>query len=56
MRQLMQLILDTRGVGAIEHVLIASLIAVAGIAAFQELGGHVDSQYVEVEQAVSAAS
>ena len=49
MRHLFKLLRDTRGVGAIEYVLVASLISVAAIAAFDELGGSVNDQFTEVE-------
>lgn len=49
MRYLLKLLRDTRGVGAIEYVLVASLISVAAIAAFDELGVSVNDQWVEVE-------
>ena len=54
MHYLVKLLRDTRGVGAIEYVLVASLISVAAIAAFDELGGSVDHQWTEVETAMSA--
>ena len=49
MRLLLKLLRDKRGVGAIEYVLVASLISVAAIAAFDELGGSVDAKFVAVE-------
>ena len=49
MRFLMKLFRDKRGVGAIEYVLVASLISVAAIAAFDELGGSVDDKFGTVE-------
>ena len=53
MRILLKLIRDTRGVGAIEYVLVASLISVAAIAAFDELGGSVNDQWSEVETSMA---
>ena len=49
MRLLLKLFRDQRGVGAIEYVLVASLISVAAIAAFDELGGSVDDKFGTVE-------
>jgi Flp pilus assembly pilin Flp len=49
MRHLFKLLHDTRGVGAIEYVLVASLISVAAIAAFDELGTSIDDHFTEVE-------
>jgi Flp pilus assembly pilin Flp len=52
MRLLLKLFRDQRGVGAIEYVLVASLISVAAIAAFDELGGSVDAKFVTVEESL----
>jgi Flp pilus assembly pilin Flp len=52
MRFFLKLLRDTRGVGAIEYVLVASLISVAAIAAFDELGASVNDQWVEVESSL----
>ena len=41
---------DQRGVGAIEYALIASLISIAALAGFQQLGGKVQSKYANVDQ------
>ena len=49
MRYLLRLLRDTRGAGAIEYVLVASLISVAGIAAIEEVGRSVDEQFTQVE-------
>ncbi|MEO7603169.1 MAG: Flp family type IVb pilin [Sphingomicrobium sp.] len=49
MRHLFKLLRDTRGAGAIEYVLVASLISVAAIAAYDELGVSVNDQWKEVE-------
>ena len=48
MRYLLRLLRDTRGAGAIEYALVASLISVAGIAAIDEVGRTVDDKFVEV--------
>ena len=53
MRLLLKIIRDTRGVGAIEYVLVASLISVAAIAAFDELGGSVNDHWTEVESSMA---
>jgi Flp pilus assembly pilin Flp len=42
------LLTDRRGVGAIEYALVASLISVAAIAAFVNLGDSVDREYQDV--------
>lgn len=55
MRKLIQLLLDQRGVGAIEYALIASLISVAALGAYQELGTGVEGQYVEIENSLGGA-
>ena len=52
MRHLFKLLRDTRGVGAIEYVLVASLISVAAIAAYGELGVSVNGQWTEVESSL----
>ena len=49
MRYLINILRDTRGIGAIEYVLVASLISVAAIAAYDELGTSVNGQWIEVE-------
>ena len=55
MRRIIQLLLDTRGIGAIEYSLIASLISVAALGAYQELGKGVDDQYVEIDNAMKGS-
>jgi Flp pilus assembly pilin Flp len=45
----LKLIRDTRGVGAIEYALIASLISVAAIASFNALGANVSAKYEQVD-------
>ena len=44
----MRLLRDRRGAGAIEYVLVASLISVAGIAAIEEVGKSVNDNMTEV--------
>ena len=46
---------DTRGATAIEYALIASLISVAALGAYQELGSGVESQYVEIDKSLSGS-
>jgi Flp pilus assembly pilin Flp len=55
MRKIIQLLLDTRGIGAIEYALIASLISVAALGAYQELGKGVEGQYVEIGNALTGS-
>ena len=43
---------DRRGATAIEYALIASLISVAGIVGYQNLGAKVDSRYQAVDSAL----
>lgn len=52
MRNLIKLLRDTRGVGAIEFALVASLISVAAIVAFDNLGDSVSGKYEAVEKAL----
>jgi Flp pilus assembly pilin Flp len=52
MRHLFKLLRDKRGVGAIEYVLVASLISVAAIAAYDELGVSVNTHWGKVETAL----
>ena len=49
---LSKLVRDRKGATAIEYGLIAALIAVAGIAGFQLLGGSIDNTFVEVKEKV----
>ena len=49
MRSLLKLIRDERGVGAIEYALVASLISVAAIAAFDHMGETVETKYEQVD-------
>jgi len=45
MRNLLRLIRCERGANAIEYALVASLIAIAAYAAFENLGNKVDAMY-----------
>ena len=49
MSAIRKLIRDNRGVGAIEYALVASLISVAAVAAFDNLGGEVRQKYEQVD-------
>ena len=49
MRRLMKLLRCEKGANAIEYALVASLIAIAAVAAFQNLGNNVDTMYNNVE-------
>ena len=49
MRKLIDLLNDEAGLGAIEYALVASLIAVAAIAGFNNLGNGVSDQYNDIE-------
>jgi len=46
---------DNRGVAGIEYALIASLIALALLTSFFNLGGAVSNQFNEVDNGVSAS-
>lgn len=48
MRRLAILLRCERGANAIEYALVASLIAIAAVAAFQNLGNKVDAMYNNV--------
>jgi pilus assembly protein Flp/PilA len=48
MRTVLRLIHCTRGANAIEYALVASLIAIAAYAAFENLGNKVDAMYNNV--------
>lgn len=50
MAAFLKLIRDKRGVGAIEYALIASLISVAAIAAFETMGAKVGDKYDQVDR------
>ena len=45
MRAFLQIIRCERGANAIEYALVASLIAIAAVAAYQNLGNKVDTMY-----------
>ena len=46
---------DSRGATAIEYALVASLIAVAAITAFKNLGGNIDNTFQNINGAVSGS-
>jgi len=48
MRTLLRIIHCERGANAIEYALVASLIAIAAVAAFENLGSRVDAMYNNV--------
>lgn len=48
MRRLTQVLRCERGANAIEYALVASLIAIAAVAAFQNLGNKIDTMYNNV--------
>jgi pilus assembly protein Flp/PilA len=48
MRALIRLLRCEEGANAIEYALVASLIAVAAYAAFQNLGNKINSMYVNI--------
>ena len=45
MRTVLRIIHCTKGANAIEYALVASLIAIAAVAAYQNLGNRVDAMY-----------
>lgn len=49
---LRDIVTDRRGATAIEYALVASLISVAAIVGFENLGSKVDGRYSAVEQAL----
>lgn len=49
MNAIWKLLRDNRGVGAIEYALIASLISIAAIAAFDNMGSEVRHKYEQVD-------
>ncbi|MEO7827566.1 MAG: Flp family type IVb pilin [Allosphingosinicella sp.] len=53
MRQFRTILHDRRGATAIEYALVASLISVAAIVAFQNLGKQTDSTFANVHAAIS---
>ena len=44
---------DRRGASAIEYALVASLIAIAGIAAFRSLGSEISTSFNETKEAIA---
>ena len=56
MRPLSSVLRDDRGGTAIEYAMVASLIAVAAILAFQNLGSEIDNKFIEVNEAVAGAT
>ena len=52
MRNLLRLIKDSRGATAIEYALIASLISVAAITAFNNLGTSVQTKFNAIDQKI----
>ena len=54
MLHLRKLIADSRGVTAIEYALIASLVSVAAIAGYHNLGGKVGNSFADIEQNLDA--
>lgn len=52
MRELGRLLKNIRGATAIEYALIASLISVAAILGFENLGSQVDNRYQAVDAAL----
>ena len=55
MRKFIHLFQDTSGIGGIEYALIASLISVAALGAYQELGKGVEGQYVEIDNSLKGS-
>ncbi|HYE29605.1 MAG TPA: Flp family type IVb pilin [Allosphingosinicella sp.] len=55
MRHRRNILRDRRGGTAIEYALVASLIAIAGIFAFRNLGTQIDTTLNNVHDAVSTA-
>ena len=52
MKCLHRILRDNRGVSAIEYAIIASLISVAAIAGYTNLGGKVETNFNNVDQAL----
>jgi len=48
MRTFLRILHCTRGANAIEYALVASLIAIAAVAAFQNLGAKIDMMFNNV--------
>ena len=55
MRFLGKLLTNERGATAIEYALIASMISVAAIVSFENLGGTVENRYSTIDQALNGA-
>ena len=51
--KLLNLLKDCRGVGTIEYALVASLIAIAAITGYSNLGAGLQSQYNSIESNLS---
>jgi pilus assembly protein Flp/PilA len=56
MRHLRTILRDRRGGTAIEYALVATLIAVAAIVAFRNLGTQIDTTFNNVHDTVANAS
>jgi Flp pilus assembly pilin Flp len=54
MSMIRKVLRDIRGVGSIEFALVASLISIAAIAGFAQVGGEVKAKFANVDQQVSA--
>ena len=48
MRRLMEILRCERGANAIEYALVAAMISIAALAAFEGLGNHISTMYVNV--------
>jgi pilus assembly protein Flp/PilA len=55
MQLLRALFRSVRGATAIEYALVASLIAVAAVVAFRQLGGELDNSFTRIDTAVNSA-
>ena len=55
MRAVLNIIRDNRGVGAIEYALVASLISVAAVAAFDHMGAVVGDKYEQVDSKIGSS-
>jgi pilus assembly protein Flp/PilA len=56
MKTIFRLLCDQRGAAAIEYAVIASLIAVAAITAYHNLGSEVERTYNHVDENLAARS
>lgn len=54
MRDLRNILRDCRGGNAIEYAMVASLIAVAAVVAFKNLGTQIDNTFHEVDNKVAS--